>query len=177
MTVSLYDMSVGTFVPMLTSLSEVLDKGAEHARVKGFDPAILVEGRLAPDMYPLWRQIEIACDTASTAIALLQSREPPKQGEIGRSFDALKERIRVTLESLKAVAPADLDGSETCDVTIPLPDLKAKFVFSGLEYLRDWSLPHFYFHVVTAYDILRHMGVEIGKKDYMSGVGRYIRPA
>ena len=176
MPVSIFEF-VQTFAPMLKSLSDVLDKGAAHAKAKGFDPKILVEARLAPDMYPLWRQIEIACDTALTALALLQGRDPAKQGEIERNFDGLKARIEYTLEQLAAVRPADLEASGTRTVTIPLPDMNAKFVFSGLEYLRDWSLPHFFFHVVTAYDILRHNGVEIGKRDYMSEVGRYIKAA
>lgn len=166
-----------SFAPMLKSLSDILDKGAEHARAQKSDPAKLVDGRLAPDMYPLALQIKIACDQADAAAAQLQGREPPAPEEIGHTFEALKARIEATLSNLAKVHAVDIEGSETRTVTIAVPDGSMKFVFSGLEFLRDWAIPHFYFHVVTAYDILRHNGVEIGKRDYLSHVGRYIRPA
>jgi hypothetical protein len=176
MAVSIYHF-FATFAPMLGNLSEILDKAAEHARAEKLDPVKLVDGRLAPDMYPLAMQIKIACDQSDAAIAQLQGRAPSAFPESGRTLEELKARVTATLDHLSKVHPADLEGSETRTITIPLPDGSAKFVFTGLEFLRDWALPHFYFHVVTAYDILRHNGVAIGKRDYLSHVGRYIRPA
>ncbi len=170
----MHEMSVGSFVPMLTSLSAVLDKGAEHARAKKIDPATLIGARLAPDMYTLDKQIELACDNATNGLALILGKEPPRFGGSAAGFDALKARVakaNAWFESLKA---RDFEGTEDRAISMPLMD-KLVLEADGLSYLRDWVLPHFYFHVVTAYDILRHKGVEIGKRDYMGGVGRYIK--
>jgi hypothetical protein len=175
MTISMHAMSIETFAPMLRSLSEILDKGEEHARAKSLDPAVLAEGKLAPDMFNLIKQVQIACDFANSAAARLNGLEPPKAKNDERTLGELKHLIESTIRSLNEVRPADLDGSEKLEISIKIPDGSARFEMSGLEYLRDWALPHFYFHVVTAYDILRHAGVEIGKKDYLSNVGKYMR--
>ncbi|MGH8262074.1 MAG: DUF1993 domain-containing protein [Steroidobacterales bacterium] len=169
MTVSIYTMSVDTFVPMLRSLSAVLDKGAEHARAKGLDPDSLVNARLAPDMFPLARQVQIACDQAKNGTARLTGQEPPRFEDNEKTLAELKARIAKTLAYLDAMRPAQFEDARNRQVTFTLNEELA-LDMDGVQYLRDWALPHFYFHVVTAYDILRHNGVEIGKRDYLSHV-------
>jgi hypothetical protein len=173
--ISIYAIATETFVPMLRSLSGLLDKGAEHARVAKSDPAALVVARLAPDMYTLAQQVQLACDQASSTIARLIGQEPPKFENDEKTIDELKARIARTIEYVQRARESDFDGAADRQIRIPIPEMSAEFEFNGLQFLRDWGMPHFYFHLVTAYDILRHKGVEIGKRDYMSGVGRYIR--
>lgn len=174
MKISMYTMAIETFVPMLRSLSGVLDKGAEHARGAKFDPAALVEARLAPDMYTLAQQVQLACVNAVDSIASLTGQEPPKFEDELETIDQLKAQIARTIDYLEKVPQRAFDGAEEREIRIPIPELSAEFAMNGLQLLRDWALPHFYFHVVTAYDILRHKGVEIGKRDYLSHVARYM---
>jgi len=174
--ISIYTMATETFVPMLRSLSGLLDKGAEHARTAKSDPAALVQARLAPDMYTLAQQVQLACVNAADSIARLTGQEPPKFENDEKTIEQLKARIARTIEYLEKVPQRAFDGAEDREIRIPIPELSAEFQMNGLQLLRDWALPHFYFHVVTAYDILRHKGVEIGKRDYLSYVGGYIRP-
>jgi hypothetical protein len=171
---SIYGMATGTFVPMLRTLSGLLDKGAQHAKARGFEPAVLVDARLAPDMFPLVRQVQIACDHAKNGVATLMGQEPPRFEDTERTLEDLKVRIARTIAYLEAAPEAAFEGAEDRDVTVPLRD-ELVLEMKGARYLRDWALPHFYFHVVTAYDILRHNGVEIGKRDYLSHVGDAIR--
>jgi hypothetical protein len=175
-TVTLYDMSAESFVPMLRALSDVLDKGAEHARQAKIDPKTLVTAQLAPDMYPLSRQVQIACEHAAGTIARLTGREAPQFENTEQTMDALKKRIDKTILFVEAAKEKAFAGAETRSIDIPGPP-GMKFAFTGHEFLRDWALPHFYFHVVTAYDILRHEGVQIGKPDYLSNVGKYLSAA
>ena len=170
MTVSIYTMAVDTFVPMLRSLSALLDKGAEHARAKGLDPDSLDNARLAPDMFPLARQVQIACDQAKNGTARLAGQEPPRFEDGEKTLAELKARIAKTLAYLDAIRPAQFEGALNRQIAFTLNEELA-LDMDGVQYLRDWALPHFYFHVVTAYDILRHNGVEIGKRDYLSHVG------
>jgi len=173
--ISIHTMAIDTFVPMLRSMSEILDKGAQHARAKKLDPASLVNARLALDMYPLAKQVQAACDQAKNSTARLAGTEPPTFEDSEQTLDELKARIAKTIDYLQKTRASAFEGAEDREIRIPLPnDLMLEM--SGLQFLRDWSLPHFYFHVVTAYDILRHSGVEIGKRDYMSHVGSSIRP-
>lgn len=175
MTISLHALAVETFVPMLSDLSHLLDKGAEFAKTKGFDPENLVNSRLAPDMYSLAGQVQVACDNAKGAAARVVGREPPRHDDTEKTINELKARIEKTIAYLKDLKPSDFEGAAERTVRMDLPgDLTLEM--SGFEYLKDWGLPHFYFHVVTAYDILRHNGVDIGKRDYMGHVGSYIRP-
>lgn len=167
-------MSIDTFVPMLRSLSKIFDKAAQHARAKSFDGAVLANARLAPDMFPLIKQVQIACDTAKNGTARLMGREAPKFEDNERTLEDLKARIEKTIAYLEKADRGALQGAEDRQITIQLPkDLVLEM--KGLEYLRDWMLPHFYFHVVTAYDIMRHNGVDIGKFDYLSHAGSAIR--
>jgi hypothetical protein len=168
-------MAIDTFVPMLRSLAKIFDKAAQHARAKSFDGAVLANARLAPDMFPLIRQVQIACDTAKNGTARLMGKEAPKFEDNEQTLDELKARIVKTIEYLEKADRAAFQGAEDREIRIPLPkDLLLEM--KGLEYLRDWMLPHFYFHVVTAYDILRHNGVDIGKFDYLNHAGSAIRP-
>lgn len=175
MTITLYDMSVPSFRTMLTSLSELLDHAAERARDTGGDPDAFAEMRLASDMYPLQKQVQIACQQARDAVDQLKGAPPAEPRNDERCLGDLKELIGRTIAVLDGAAPGDFAGADARTITIPLPTDGMRFEMNGLEYLRDWALPHFYFHVVTAYDILRHHGVQIGKRDYMSQMVRYIR--
>jgi hypothetical protein len=176
MSISVHAIASGTFVPMLRSLSRVLDKGAAHADAKKFDPAVLVKARLAPDMFTLAQQVQLACHHAKDAMARLTGQDPPQYGSADETFDELKARIRSTIEALESTPAAAFEGAEDRDVVIPLPGGEMAFEMKGYQLLRDWALPHFYFHVVTAYDILRHNGVDIGKRDYVGNVSGYLRP-
>ena len=171
----IYTMATETFEPMLRSLSNILDKGAEHARAAKSDPDALVEGRLAPDMYTLAQQVQLACDQAAGTTAHLTGQEAPRFENNEKTLDDLKARIARTIEYVQRVGDSKFEGAEDREIRIPIPEMNGEFQMNGLQFLRDWALPHFYFHVVTAYDILRHKGVQIGKADYMGHVGRYIR--
>lgn len=175
MKISIYGFATKTFVPMLQSLSNILDKGAEHARASKSDPAALVNARLAPDMYTLAQQVQLACNHAKDATARVTGKEPPQFEDSERTLEELKARIAKTINYVESVRAAAFEGAEDRKITIPIPENDMEFEMNGLQFLRDWALPHFYFHVVTAYDILRHKGVDIGKRDYLSHVGGYIR--
>ena len=169
MTVSLHDMSTESFVPMLRAVSGVLDKGAEHARAAKVDPRDLVIAQLAPDMFPLVMQIQIACDHAVRTVASLTGREAPQFENTEKTIDDLKRRITKSIAFIEGTTEKAFAGAETRKIEIPGPP-GMKFVFTGHQLLRDWALPHFYFHVVTAYDILRNKGVPIGKRDFLGPV-------
>ena len=172
---SVHDISTGTFVPMLQSLSQILGKAAQQARDKKIDLAALPNARLAPDMYPLTRQVQVACDQAKDATARLIGQEPPRFEDDEQTIDDLKRRIAKTIEYVQSAPAAAFEDAEDRPILFPLIE-NLVFESNGLEYLRDWALPHFYFHVVTAYDILRHNGIEIGKLDYLSHTGAHIHP-
>lgn len=173
MKISMQTMAIGSFVPMLTSLAVILDKASPFAAEKGID---LPNARLAPDMYTLAQQIQLACDYARNGTARLTGRRPSTARNDEKSLDDLKARVVATVAALKRVKPDAFVGAEKRDCSIPLsPELTIEM--DGLSFLRAWALPHFYFHLVTAYDILRHNGVIIGKQDYLSQVGDFIRPA
>lgn len=171
----MYAIAIDTFAPMLRSLSALLDKGAEYARAAKTDPGALVKGRLAPDMYTLAQQVQLACDQAAGTIARLAGQEPPSFKNDEKTIEDLEARIARTIEYVQRIPENAFAGADDREIRIPVPEMNAEFVMTGLQFLRDWGLPHFYFHVVTAYDILRHKGVEIGKRDYLSYVGVYLR--
>jgi uncharacterized protein len=172
MKISMHTMAVDSFVPMLQSLSAVLDRGAAHASDKTLD---LVNARLAPDMYTLAQQVQLACDQANDGVSRLTGKEPPRFENNEKTIDDLKIRIARTVGYLKTADAGAFEGAEDRDCSIPIPN-NMVIAMDGLQFLRAWALPHFYFHVVTAYDILRHSGVVIGKQDYLSQVGSFIRP-
>lgn len=163
----MYTMSVEAFVPTLRALAKILDKAAQHAAAKKIDPAVLVQARLAPDMYPLVKQVQIACDFAKNSSGRLAGQEPPRIEDKESSLEELKARIARTLDYVATLRAAAFEGSEDREVKLQFPN-NTSLEFKGLGFLKDWALPNFYFHVVTAYDILRHNGVEIGKRDYLN---------
>lgn len=165
MPLSMYQASVPAFQQTLTALSAILDKAAAHAASAGVDPAELVSARLAPDMFPLSRQVQIATDHAKGAAARLAGREVPKYEDNETTFDELKARIARTLDFISSVEVAEIDGSEDKEISLALRDRTLNF--TGQRYLVNFVMPNFYFHAVTAYDILRHKGVPLGKRDFM----------
>jgi uncharacterized protein len=165
----MYAATVPPIVRSLTNLRNILEKAAAYADVKKIDPAVLVAARLYPDMYPLSRQVQIASDVAKGAVSRLAGLEPPKYEDTETTFTELLARIDKTLALLQSFTPDQIDGSE--DKTILLPRHDRTSTFTGLAYLTDFVLPNVYFHVTTAYAILRHNGVEIGKKDFLGDVG------
>ena len=163
----MYQASVPQFVKMLTNLSNILKKGEEFAGTKGIDSAALVEGCLAPDMFPLSKQVQIACDQVKNGMARLAGVEPPKFEDNETTFAQLQDRIAKTIAFANSLKPAQVDGTEAKEIKFSIKEWSFEFV--GEQYLLTWIMPNFYFHVTTAYDILRHNGVEIGKSDYLGG--------
>ncbi|MHB8534151.1 MAG: DUF1993 domain-containing protein [Sulfuricaulis sp.] len=165
MTISMYQASVPVFLRMLDNLVAILEKGAAHAEAKKIDPAVLVNARLYPDMFPFSRQIQIATDVAAGGAARLSGMEPPKTPDTEATFAELIARVRKTIEYIKTFKPAQIDGSESRQVTLKVRDVM--MTFDGQTFLLNRVLPNVYFHITTAYDILRHNGVELGKKDFL----------
>lgn len=166
MTMTMYTASVPVFVRMLGNLSECLDKAEAHAKAKGYDPVVLVGCRLAPDMLPLARQVQIACDAAKFAAARLAGMEAPAMADDEASIAELKERIARTIAYVQSVPADRIEGSDAREVHVPMRG-RDPLVLSGESYLTNFVLPNFYFHVTTAYALLRHNGVELGKRDYL----------
>jgi uncharacterized protein len=166
MTVSMYKISVPIFVQFLTSLSANLDKAAAYADAKKIDPSVLLNTRLAPDMYPLLRQVRAATDHAVSAGGRLAGADMPSFANTETTIPELKERIAKTIAFLKTLKPVDIDGTEDREIKITFPS-GATREFTGQSLLLGNSLPNFYFHCTTAYDILRHCGIELGKRDFM----------
>lgn len=173
---SLHEMASETFAPMLRALQAILEKASAHATAKGTDPDALVDARLAEDMFPLAKQVQIACDHAKGAMARLSGAEAPVFEDNERTLDELKARIGRTLDYIAGVPASAFEGAAERQIIIPVPRGDIEFAMSGAQSLRDWSFPNFYFHVVTAYDILRNQGVEVGKQDFLARIGVYIRP-
>lgn len=171
MPLSMYTASVPVFQHMLRNLNHILDKGEANAQARKFDPSVLANARLAPDMLPLTRQILIACDGAKLGVARISGVEAPKFEDNEATFPELKERIRKTLDYLETVPAARMDGSEDKEITFPVGRDKTR-TMTAQAYLTTWVLPNFFFHVTTAYAILRHNGVDLGKPDYLAGAQR-----
>ena len=151
------------FAKMLHNLSNLLDKAATHAEAKKFDVDVLLNSRLSPDMFPLTRQVQIACDTAKLATARLTGKEAPKNEDTEKTIPELKARIESTLGYLTSLKETDFSGWETRKISHP----RWEGSLTGKEYFYQHAIPNVYFHVMAAYSILRHNGVEIGKKDYL----------
>jgi len=165
MTFSIYQASVPVYTRRLQALSAILDKAAVYASQRKIDPAALIQARLYPDMLPLARQVQISCSHALRGAARLTGAEPMKLDDKAASFDELKALIAKTLEVLKSVDAKKMEGAEDRDITFPVGDRTQ--TMNGGDYLSQFSMPNFYFHVTTAYDILRNNGLEIGKSDFM----------
>jgi len=167
MAISMYQASIPQFKKMLTSLSIILKKGAEFAADKKIDEKVLVESRLAPDMFPLAKQVQIACDQVKMGMSRLSGVEAPKHADTETTFAQLQERIAQTITFIDGIRPEQVDGTEAKEIKFAIREWNFEFV--GEQYLFTWIVPNFYFHVTTAYDILRHNGVQIGKTDYLGG--------
>jgi hypothetical protein len=165
MTISMHEASAPRFANILRNLSAILDKAQAHCEAKKIDPAAFMQARLFPDMFAFTRQVQIACDTAKGAVARLAGVEVPKHEDTEQTFADLKARIAKTVDFVLSVSTAKIDGSETREVVLKMRSGEVKF--NGMQYLLGHALPNFYFHVATAYNILRHNGVEIGKRDYI----------
>jgi uncharacterized protein len=166
MPISMYKASVPIFIQFLTSLSALLDKASAHAEAKKVEPSVLLNMRLAPDMFPLVRQVRAATDHAINGCGRLAGAQLPTFSNAETTVAELKERIGKTIEFLKGLKPEQIDGSEEKEIKFTLPS-GATREFTGQSLLLNNSLPNFYFHCTTAYDILRHCGVELGKRDFM----------
>lgn len=167
MQISMHAMSHGVFKKALTQLLVVMEKGVANAKARNFDVSVLVGARLAPDMLPFSRQIQLTSDFAKNSMARLAAVDPPKFDDVETTMDELVERVKKTLAYVDSVPASALEGSETRHIVIKLRDRTLEF--KGLEFLQIWALPNFFFHHVTAYNLLRHNGVDIGKKDFIGG--------
>ena len=161
----MYQASVPQFKKMLLNLTAILTKAEEHAAAKGFDGKVLVEARLFPDMLPLAKQVQIACDQVKFGLARLAGIEAPKFDDTESTLAQLKERIAKTIAFINAIKPEQIDGTEAKEIKFSIKEWSFEFV--GEQYVLTWIIPNFYFHVTTAYGILRHNGVELGKADYL----------
>jgi hypothetical protein len=165
MRISMYQSSVPTFTRVLNNLAAVLEKGAAHAEARKIDPAVLLNARLFPDMFPLVKQVQVATDSASGGAARLGGAEVPVYENNETSFADLVARIRRTVAFLETLKPDQIDGTE--DKTVSWQTRTSTKSMQGMPYLMNHVLPNLYFHVTTAYNILRHNGVELGKMDYL----------
>lgn len=164
MPLTMYQASIPSFVRMLGNLSAILDKAAAHAEAKKIDPSIFVNARLAPDMFPLSRQVQIATDMVKGCAARLAGIEVPRYEDNETTFADLQARIAKTKSFIESVSASQIDGSEDRQITLKFGNKELSFL--GQAYLLDFVIPNFHFHLITTYAILRHNGVEIGKKDY-----------
>ena len=165
MPISIYHASVPVFLQGLDTLTHILRKGENHARTDGVDPASYVEARLAPDMLTLAGQVQRATDTSKLSVERLSGAPAPKMEDTEKSFAELRARIEKTAAYLKGITEAQLADAETKRIELNLRDYKP--VFTGTSYLLSFGLPNFFFHVTTAYDILRHKGVPLSKRDFL----------
>lgn len=165
MSFSMYDASVPVFKQILSSLSTILSKAEAHAAEKKIEPAALLQARLYPDMFPLLRQVQVACDFAKGASARLAGAEVPRFEDTEQSFAELRERIAKTLAFIDGLPRDGIEASAQRDITTGSGATARQF--KGQVYLVHYAMPHFYFHATTAYAILRHNGIDIGKKDFI----------
>jgi hypothetical protein len=156
---------VPRFANTLKNLSAMLDKAQAHCDAKKIDPLVLTGARLYPDMFAFARQVQVACDTAKGALARLAAVEIPKHEDSEKTFEELKARIAKTLAFIETFKPAQIDGTEDKEYVIKLGPREVQW--KGMQYLLGFALPNFYFHAATAYDILRHNGVELAKRDFI----------
>jgi len=164
----MYDVSIPIFTLSLTNLSAILDKAASHQESKKVDPKVIPQARLIVDMLPLSAQIQIACDTAKGAAARLAGVEPPKHEDTEATLAELKARVAKTLDFIKTIKREQLQGAETRDIVLQFPQTTLKF--TGINYLTNFVLPNFFFHVTTAYALLRKNGVDLGKRDFLGPI-------
>lgn len=164
MSVSIYQLTTSIYFQMLPALSVILGKADDYAKAKKFPPEALLKARLYPDMFPLDLQVQTACDQASRAMARLAGLDLPKFEDNEKSFDELRQRIDKALAYIRSIPAEKFNGAEDREIKLVFPSRTLEY--KGLAYLTSFALPNFYFHVTTAYDILRHNGLEIGKRDF-----------
>lgn len=167
MAISMYEASAPVFTRMIGNLRNMLVKADAHAKARGYEVDVLVESRLAPDMFPLRRQLQIASDAAKGSMARLAGLDVPSWDDTETTMAQLIERLDRTLEYLAGFSPEQVDGSEERQVVVKTRMRELRF--TGLQYLQGFAIPNLYFHVATSYNILRHNGVELGKMDFLGG--------
>jgi uncharacterized protein len=165
MTISMYKSSIPVFIRQLNNLSTILNKGAAYAEARKIDPAVFVNARLAPDMFPLARQVQITSDGAKAGAARLAGIEVPSFSDDETTFPQLQERIEKTIKFLQTIRAEQIDGTEEKKITYTQRGKESNYI--GLQYLTDFVLPNLYFHITAAYAILRHNGVDLGKRDFL----------
>ena len=168
MSVSIYDFSLPIFKLNLNNLAAILEKAASHADAKKVDPKVLPQLRLIADMLPLSAQVQIACDGAKGAAARLAGIQPPKFEDTEATMPELQARVAKTLEFISSIKPEQLQGAETREIVLTFPQNTLKF--TGLNYLTNFVLPNFFFHLTIAYALLRKNGVDIGKRDFLGSI-------
>lgn len=168
MTISMYTASIPAFTHTLSNLSAILEKAATYAEAKKIDPSVLIHARLAPDMFPLSRQVQIATDGVKACAARLSGTDIPSYADTEKTFPELQERIAKTIAFLKTFNAAQIDGSEGKAIAFKIGGRDLSF--NGQDYLTKFVLPNLYFHVTAAYAILRHNGLDIGKSDYLGKI-------
>ncbi len=168
MSLSIHAATVELFVPMLGNLANMLAKAKAHAEAKKLDAGVLEGLRLAPDMFALRRQVQLATDFAKNSTARLAAIDAPKFPDEEQTLEELIGRIHKTIEWLKTITPAQLEGAETRHIVLPLRTRTLEM--DGMPFIQRWTLPNFYFHVTTTYALLRQAGIEVGKQDFLGGV-------
>lgn len=166
MTISMYSASIPALKQGLNALAAILSKAEAHAAERKIDPAALLQARLFPDMFPFTRQVQLTSDFAKGIAARLAGIENPSYADTEQTFAELHARVAKTLEFIGSVTPAQIDGSEARDIVL-MPGTPRERKFNGQAYLLHYGLPQFYFHLTTAYGLLRHNGVDIGKRDFI----------
>ena len=167
MKISMHAMSYDVFKRALLQLQHVMEKAVANATERKFESSVLVGARLAPDMLPFARQVQLTSDFAKNSMARLAGIDSPKFDDTETTMDELFLRVKKTIEFIDSVPASSLEGSETREIKIPLRDRTVEF--KGLAFLQHWAIPNFFFHHVTAYNLLRHNGVDIGKRDFLGG--------
>ncbi|KQT36647.1 DUF1993 family protein [Methylophilus sp. Leaf414] len=162
---NLYDVSIAPLVRNLQNLKHILQQGELYAEQKKVEPEVILNSRLSIDMYPLTRQVQLVSDMSKGAGARLAGLEIPQYADDETSFEMLYARIDKTIDFLSQIQPAQLEGAESKEVVLTIR--KIDLTFTGLDYLQKWAMPNVYFHITTAYNILRHIGVPLGKTDYL----------
>jgi len=168
MSTLLYQATVPVFEQTLGALDAIVDKASAYAAAHKIDPSVLLAARLRPDMFSFVRQTQVVCDNAKNMTARLAGAEPPRFEDNEASFDEIKARIKKTLDYVRAVDPRDINAGENRDIVFPLGPNKMKM--KGADYVFHFALLNYYFHLTTAYDILRHNGVDLGKRDFLGAV-------
>ena len=163
---SIYDATVPAFLQILGGLTGILTKAEAHCKAKNIAPEVLLSARLYPDMLPFSKQIQLVCDFAAKSCARLAQVEVPTTPDTEKTFDELKQRLAKTIDYLKAFKPAQFDGADARDVSFPVGPTNT-MTLKGQQFINNFAFPNFYFHAAIAHGILRHNGVEIGKRDFL----------